>query len=88
MNGSQHREIDITLAVHSIVISILAYVGAATAVSAREVEELRNLLILALHADIQFICRLDSYYLILKIYHCIRIVIEILEIGNIRWSLT
>ena len=83
MNGSQHREIDIALAVYGIVISILAYVGATTAVTARKVEELGNLLVLALYADIQLICRFYSDHLILQINHSLRIIRKILEILDV-----
>ena len=81
---SHHREIDVALAIYSIVIGILRQiVGAASACFAHKIEELRDLRILALYSDIDLIGRLYGYHSVLQGNDCVRIIVQILKIGYI-----
>ena len=61
MQGAQHRKVDVALAVYRIIIGILGDGRRrVTGGGSRKVEELCDLWILALHADVEFICWLGG----------------------------
>ena len=81
---AQYGEVDASLGVHRIIVGILRdVVGAAGGDASGEIEELGDLRVLALHADIEFVGGFERDHLVLEVDHGVRIVAEILEIGDV-----